>query len=165
MFDNSGTPTSESGRSAIGAERPGPEDERIALRCNRRELQLLDTFVASGEFASRSELMREALRQFLRGRAYAGAMVPGDADAAEVPVRLRRDEIVEFATYGEQVSNGQPLSSVIAELARRGAVELRVSDLVERARRSVKLSAEARQRLEALDASARELARRGVLGR
>ena len=165
MFDKPGNPASETARAAPPPDRPGPEDERIALRCNRRELQLLDSFVASGEFASRSELMREALRQFLRGRAFAGALVPGDADAAEVPVRLRRDELVEFATYGEQVSNGQPLSSVIAELARRGAVELRVSDLVERARKSVRLSAEARQRLEALDASARELARRGVLGR
>jgi Arc/MetJ-type ribon-helix-helix transcriptional regulator len=165
VFDKPGTPASDSARAAPTPERPGPEDERIALRCNRRELQLLDSFVASGEFASRSELMREALRQFLRGRAFAGALVPGDADAAEVPVRLRRDELVEYATYGEQVANGQPLSSVIAELARRGAVELRVSDLVERARRSVRLSAEARQRLEALDASARELTRRGVLGR
>jgi Arc/MetJ-type ribon-helix-helix transcriptional regulator len=165
VFDKPGKPASEDARAAPPPERPGPEDERIALRCNRRELQLLDSFVASGEFASRSELMREALRQFLRGRAFSGALVPGDADAAEVPVRLRRDELVEFATYGEQVANGQPLSSVIAELARRGAVELRVSDLVERARRSVRLSAEARQRLEALDASARELARRGVVGR
>ncbi|MCI4335062.1 MAG: ribbon-helix-helix domain-containing protein [Thermoplasmata archaeon] len=165
MFDKPGPAASERARGAPAPERPGPEDERIALRCNRRELQLLDSFVASGEFASRSELMREALRQFLRGRAFTGALIPGVADSLDVPVRLRRDELVEFAAYGEQVANGQPLSSVIAELARRGAVELRVSDLVERARRSVRLSAEARQRLEALDASARELERRGVLGR
>ncbi|MCI4363425.1 MAG: ribbon-helix-helix domain-containing protein [Thermoplasmata archaeon] len=165
MFDKTKTPAPASTPLSRSRERPGPEDERIALRCNRRELQLLDTFVATGEFGSRSELMREALRQFLRGRAFSGTFVPGDADSADVPVRLRRDELVEFATYGEQVSNGQPLSSVLAELVRRGAIELRVSDLVARARSSVKLSAEARERLEALDASARELERKGVLGR
>lgn len=165
MFDKPERSAAEADRPTRGPERPGPEDERIALRCNRRELQLLDSFVANGEFGSRSELMREALRQFLRNRAFQGSMVAGDADSIDVPVRLRRDEVVELAAYGEKVANGQNLSGVLAELVRRGSLELRVSELVGRARRSVELSAEAREQLAALDQSARNLEKRGVLGR
>ena len=62
MFDKSVRRPPE-GSVASSGSRPGPDDERIALRCSRRELQLLDSFVASGEFRSRSELMRKALRR------------------------------------------------------------------------------------------------------
>ena len=146
-------------------ERPGPEDERIALRCNRKELQLLDSFVTNGEFKSRSELMRAALRAFLRERALSGAMIPGATENVEVPLRIRSDELDTFAAYGELVENGSPLSAVLAALVRRGAFELKVADLVANARQSVRKSADARAQLVGLERVGAELSRKGVVGR
>jgi len=125
----------------------------------------LDSFVANGEFRSRSELMREALREFLRSRALAGAMIPGDADTVEISVRIRRDELETFAAYGELVANGAQPPEVAAQLLRRGALELKVAELVAGARQSVHRSAEERQQLKGLRATGAELTRRGIVGR
>lgn len=167
MFDNasSGHPK----RSPEPSEDPrGPEDQRIALRCNRKELQLLDSLVANGEFESRSELMRTALHEFLRSRALTlvtSRPAPRPTDLVEVPVRLRNAEAETFRAYGNLVANGRDLGDVLAELVRRGDLELKVSELVERARRSRREDAEARERLDALARSGDDLERRGVVGR
>ncbi len=148
--------------------RIGPEDERIALRCNRKELQLLDSFVTNGEFRSRSELMRRALHEFLRARAlstmspHAGA-APGDL--IEVSVRLRPEEVEAFQTYADVVANGQKLGDVIAQAVRRGEVELKVSELAKRAHDQRHEAAENRASLSSLKRSAEDLERRGVVGR
>jgi Arc/MetJ-type ribon-helix-helix transcriptional regulator len=165
VFDKTEPQRPEPPRPSSAEPRPGPEDERIALRCNRKELQLLDSFVANGEFRSRSELMREALREFLRGRAMSGAMISGETDTVEVPVRMRRDEVATFSTYGELVANGSPLPAVLAELVRRGAFELKVTELVAAARGSVRSSAASREQLRGLRRAGAELERKGVIGR
>jgi Arc/MetJ-type ribon-helix-helix transcriptional regulator len=157
------TPADEAGRSRVG-----PEDERIALRCNRRELQLLDSFVASGEFRSRSELMRAALLEFLRVRSL-GAVPASPAASGdrlvEVAVHLRPDEAETYRAYGRMIANGSELADVVAQLARRGEIELKVGELVERARRSVRGAAETEAELRALQESGEELSRKGVVGR
>jgi Arc/MetJ-type ribon-helix-helix transcriptional regulator len=165
VFDNDPTSTPRALRPSPAVERPGPEDERIALRCNRKELQLLDSFVASGEFGSRSELMREALREFLRARAASGAMLAGEGETVPVSLRLRRDELESYATYARLVADGASVPSVLASLVRRGALEAKVAELVANARHSVERSAERRQQIEGLTRSGEELARRGVVGR
>jgi Arc/MetJ-type ribon-helix-helix transcriptional regulator len=145
-----------------------PEDERIALRCNRKELQLLDSFVANGEFGSRSELMRAALRDFLRGRAQSTVLTApaaGPSGTVETTVRLRPDELNEFRAYGENLANGQRLDDVLAQLVRRGALELKVTELVTQARLAVRKANEERLRVEQLEESGRDLERRGVVGR
>ena len=165
MFDKPEPQPPRRARSTATETRPGPEDERIALRCNRKELQLLDSFVSTGEFRSRSELMRAALREFLRGRAAVGAMISGEGDTVEVPVPVRRDEVATFSAYGELVANGSPLPSVLVELARRGALELKVAELVAAARSSVRSSAESREQIAGLRRAGAELERKGVIGR
>ena len=167
MFDKPAPRSPEASKEPSG-HRIGPEDERIALRCNRRELQLLDSFVASGEFRSRSELMRSALQEFLRARAAEALVVPAATQASglvEVPVRLRREEVETFASYAEHVANGQPLADVLAELVRRGEVELKVSELAKRSRQQRSEADQARASASALGRSGEELARRGVVGR
>ncbi|MGI0156583.1 MAG: hypothetical protein ACREDE_10700, partial [Thermoplasmata archaeon] len=107
--------------------RLGNEDARIALRCNRKELQLVDSFVVNGEFETRSELMRAALHAFLRARAMSTAPTPPvDAEGfIEVPVRLRPDEYAAFETYARHVANGRPVRDLLAEIVRRGEAELK----------------------------------------
>lgn len=165
MFDNPPNPSPPAADPKSVDERPGPEDERIALRCNRKELQLLDSFVANGEFRSRSELMRAALRAFLKERALSDAMVPGAAESVTVPLQIRPDEVATYAAYGELVENGAKLPAVLAGLVRRGALELKVSELVAGARQSVRRSAEAREQLVELQRTGAELSRKGVVGR
>ncbi len=167
MFDKP-TPRPPERSPEPSGRRVGPEDERIALRCNRRELQLLDSFVASGEFRSRSELMRSALQEFLRARASEAVSAPAAAlppGLVEVPVRLRREEVEAFTTYAEQVANGQPLADLLATVLRRGEVELKVSELAKRARQQRTEADEARASLSELSRSGEDLARRGVVGR
>ncbi|HKS59842.1 MAG TPA: ribbon-helix-helix domain-containing protein [Thermoplasmata archaeon] len=146
----------------------GPEDERIALRCNRKELQLLDSFVLTGEFRSRSELMRAALREYLRARALPAVQPPvasSPTAATEVAVRLRNDEVETYTAYGELVANGQPLPDVLASLVRRGGLELKATELVSQARAQKHLAEESRAQLNGLRDSAETLARKGVVGR
>lgn len=153
----------------MGAEsRPGPEDERIALRCNRRELQLLDSFVANGEFRSRSELMRRALLDFLRVRAMSAVTTPVAAapnDLIEVAVRLRPEEVEAFHTYARLVGNDRPIGDVLAEAVRHGELAMKVSELASRHRGLSHEAAEARASLSSLKRSGEDLERRGVVGR
>jgi Arc/MetJ-type ribon-helix-helix transcriptional regulator len=88
VFDKDSKRKSAPSRDADD-RREGTEDARIALRCNRKELQLVDSFVANGEFETRSELMRAALHAFLRSRAMstaptASARVPPNGEARNV---------------------------------------------------------------------------------
>lgn len=167
MFDNAPQDPPAPG-SPADRRRLRPEDERIALRCNRRELQLLDSYVASGEFRSRSELMRAALRDFVRRRSAATVVPaprPTSGELVEVVVKLRPDEAETLRAYGRLVANGAELSDVVALLARRGELETKVGELVERARRSVRGAAENEAEIKALERSGEDLERRGVVGR
>ncbi len=167
MFDK--TPRNQADSSASSAgDRVGAEEERIALRCARKELQLLDSFVVSGEFRSRSELMRAALRDFLRARAMSAVASPVPAanpGLVEVPVRLRSEEVETLSAYGSLVGNGRDLGDVLADLVRRGELELKVSELVQRHRVSAHGAAENRAQLGALRRSAEDLEKKGVVGR
>ncbi len=166
MFDK--TPTRENARSrGTDASREETEDARIALRCNRRELQLVDSFVANGEFPTRSELMRAALHAFLRSRTLPTAPSPvvDDEGLVEVPVRLRPEEYAAFETYSRHVANGRPVRDILAEIVRRGEMELKVQEMVARARVTVRDAVESRAQVGALQESGKDLERRGVVGR
>ena len=144
-----------------------PEDARIALRCNRKELRLVDSFVSQGEFSTRSELMRAALHAFLRSRALSTAPTPPvDAEGfVEVPVRLRPEEYAAFETYAQHVANGRAVRDLLAEIVRRGEMELKVNELVQRARATVREAAATRTQVGALQESGKDLERKGVVGR
>ncbi|MCI4335723.1 MAG: ribbon-helix-helix domain-containing protein [Thermoplasmata archaeon] len=147
-------------------DRIGPEDERIALRCNRRELQLMDSFVADGEFRTRSELMREALRSFLRDRAMSAVVPAAEAgEIVEVPVRLRREEVAMLIVHAKLVGNDRPLGDLLAELVRVGEMQGQVADLVQRHSRFVHEAAAARAQVEALGKAGQRLKDRGFVGR
>ena len=45
------------------------ENERITVRLPKRDLISIDAFIELGEFASRSEVIRHAVRDYLRKRA------------------------------------------------------------------------------------------------
>lgn len=166
MFDNAKDPLSPdpAARRALR-----PEDERIGVRCNRRELQLIDSFVIHGDFRNRSDLVRSALRAFLKSKASASVPplpTPNDPHGlVEVVVRLRRDEVEALEAYGQLASNGQPLSDLLAQLVRRGELELKVTETVARSRSAVREAGETRRRLEELGRSGGDLERRGVVGR
>jgi len=166
VFDNA--PDGKRSRaSAPSARQDGSEDARIALRCNRKELQLVDSFVANGEFPTRSELMRAALHAFLRSRAMSTAPTPPvDAEGfIEVPVRLRPEEYATIETYARHVVNGVPVRDILAQLVRRGESELQVQELVARARATLRDAAETRTQVGALQESGKDLERKGVVGR
>src|SRR5208282_3033060 len=55
VFDNA-SEGKEGRRREPEASRREPEDARIALRCTLKELRLVDSFVASNEYPTRSEL-------------------------------------------------------------------------------------------------------------
>ena len=165
MFDKA--PASQSPGSAEPDDgRVGPEDERIALRCNRRELQLVDSFVASGEFRTRSELMRQALRDFLRARASSAvAPAPDASGLIEVPVRLRRDELETLIAHAKLVGNDRPVGDLLSELVRRGVLVAMFAELVHRHRLSLPQWEETRAAVAALERTGRRLEGRGVVGR
>lgn len=166
MFDNA--PARKSDRSREPDDREeGTEDARIALRCNRKELRLVDSFVTNGEFSTRSELMRAALHAFVRSRAMSSLPTPPmDAEGfVEVPVRLRPEEYAALETYCLHVANGRPVKDLLAEMVRRGEMELKVNELVQRARATVRDAVEARNQVGALRESGRDLERKGVVGR
>lgn len=166
MFDNA--PNGEPTRArAAEPPRETQEDARIALRCNRKELQLVDSFVANGEYPSRSELMRAALHAFLRSRAMSTAPSPTvDAEGfIEVPVRLRPEEYADLEAYARFVANGRKASDVLAEFVRRGEIELKARELAQRARASVREAVETRTQVGELAESGRDLERKGVVGR
>jgi len=166
VFDNA------SRRGKVASEEPpargeGPEDARIALRCNRKELQLVDSFVVNGEFGTRSELMRAALHAFLRSRALSTAPTPAvDAEGfIEVPVRLRPEEYATLETYAHHVANRGSVKDILAEIVRHGEMDMKVNELVQRARATVREAVETRTQAGALSESAKDLERKGVVGR
>jgi Arc/MetJ-type ribon-helix-helix transcriptional regulator len=166
VFDNA-----PNGKKARAIEPEAPrheaEDARIALRCNRKELQLVDSFVASGEYPTRSELMRAALHAFLRTRALSTAPTPPiDAEGyIEVPIRLTPEEYADFEAYAQHVGNRRPVKDTLAEIVRRGELELKVKELAERARAKVREAAETRTQVGALQESTKDLERKGWVGR
>jgi Arc/MetJ-type ribon-helix-helix transcriptional regulator len=166
VFDNAPDGKSDRPRGA-GPSREATEDARIALRCNRKELQLVDSFVTNGEYPTRSELMRAALHAFLRARTLSTAPTPAvDAEGlVEVPVRIRPEEYAAIVTYSQHIANGRPVQDVLAEIVRRGELELKVSELAQRARATVRDAVETRAQVGALQESGKDLERRGVVGR
>ena len=166
VFDNASKRASGTS-SPPAARSEEPEDARIALRCNRKELQLVDSFVANGEYRTRSELMRAALHAFLRSRALSTAPTPPvDAEGfVEVPVRLRPEEYATLETYAHHVANGRSVKDILAEIVRRGEMEMKVNELVQRARATVREAVETRTQAGALEESAKDLERKGVVGR
>jgi Arc/MetJ-type ribon-helix-helix transcriptional regulator len=165
VFDNA-----PEGKFARRRAEPSPEateDARIALRCYRKELELVDAFVRSGEFATRSELMRAALHAFLQVRALSAAPAPAvDAEGfIEVPVRLRPEEYALFETYSRLVANGRPVRDLLAEVVRRGEKEMEVQELAARARATVREAVKTRAQVGELQESTKDLERRGVVGR
>jgi Arc/MetJ-type ribon-helix-helix transcriptional regulator len=166
VFDNA--PEGKPARSREPeAQRSEPEDARIALRCNRKELQLVDSFVSSGEFPTRSELMRAALHAFLRSRTMSTAPTPPiDAEGyIEVPVRLKPEEYAAWGAYAQHVTNGRSVRDILAEVIRRGEMELKVYELIERARQATHAASKVRTEVGALSGSGRDLERKGVVGR
>jgi Arc/MetJ-type ribon-helix-helix transcriptional regulator len=166
VFDNA--PKRNPKRSRVPEAVPEePEDARIALRCNRKELRLVDSFVSQGEFSTRSELMRAALHAFLRSRALSTAPTPPvDAEGfVEVPVRLRPEEYAVLETYAQHIANGRAVRDVLAEIVRHGEMELKVNELVQRARATVREAVETRTQVGALQESGKDLERKGVVGR
>ena len=166
MFDNA--PERVEKRTRASETRTGdPEEARIALRCNRKELRLVDSFVTNGEFSTRSELIRAALHAFLRSRAMSTAPTPPvDAEGlVEVPVRLRPEEYAALETYAQHVANRSSVKDILAEIVRRGEMEMKVHELVQRARATVREAVETRTQVGALGESAKDLERKGVVGR
>ena len=166
MFDND--PEAATARAKRSeAARKEAEDARIALRCNRKELPLVDAFVTSGEYPTRSELLRAALHAFLRSRAMSAAPTPVvDAEGlVEVPVRLRPEEYAVFESYSRHVANGRPVRDLLAEIVRRAEMDLKLRELVERTRANVREAVETRTQVGALSESAKDLERKGVVGR
>ncbi len=166
VFDNA-SEGKEGRRREPEASRREPEDARIALRCTLKELRLVDSFVDSNEYPTRSELMRAALHAFLRSRAMSTAPTPPvDAEGyLEVPIRLKLEEYAALETYAQHVANGTPLRDVIAMIFRHGEAAMNVRELVERTRTRVREAADARTQVGALSESGRDLERKGVVGR
>jgi Arc/MetJ-type ribon-helix-helix transcriptional regulator len=144
-----------------------PEEARIALRCNRKELELLDSFVADGEFESRSELMRGALHAFLRARALSAAPTPRvDSEGLmEVPVRLRPDEVATWEAYAKTIANGRPVADLLAEAVRHYEHKHELVDLAKHGRERVRDAVDSRAKVHALGESGRDLERKGMVGR
>jgi Arc/MetJ-type ribon-helix-helix transcriptional regulator len=166
VFDNA--PERDQKRARASDARPEDlQEARIALRCDRKELRLVDSFVTNGEFSTRSELIRAALHAFLRSRAMSTAPTPPvDAEGfVEVPVRLRPEEYAALETYARHVANGRSVRDLLAEMVRRGEMEMKVHELVQRARATVREAVETRTQVGALEESGKDLERKGVVGR
>jgi Arc/MetJ-type ribon-helix-helix transcriptional regulator len=166
VFDNASQRVKKRAR-ALESRAGELEEARIALRCNLNELRLVDSFVTNGEFSTRSELVRAALHAFLRARAMSAAPTPPvDAEGfVEVPVRLRPEEYAALETYARHVANGRSVRDLLAEMVRRGEMEMKVHELVQRARATVREAVETRTQVGALQESGKDLERKGVVGR
>lgn len=149
------------------APRRDPEEARIALRCTLKELRLVDSFVATGEFGTRSDLIRAALHAFLRSRTMSSTTTPTvDADGlVEVPIRLKPEECAAAEAYARHVGNKMELRDALAMIFRHGEQKLEVAELARRARDQARDAAETRTQVGELSESARDLERRGYVGR
>ena len=149
------------------------EEERVGVRCARRELQFLDSFVVSGEFRTRSELIREALKDFLARRS---REVP-EANAATQPrthtapaayqgiaAAFRPEEMELLTDYADLVMNGASVGDALAAIVRQGISLEKVRQVVAEQRGLLKDSVERRARVEKAERSSQELERRGYLG-
>ena len=149
------------------------EEERVGVRCPRRELQFLDSFVVSGEFRTRSELIRAALRDFLARRARAGSEATTSAvpktheapvAAAGAPGSFRPEELDVLQGYADLVMNGASMGDALATIVRLGLSLEKVRTAVEEQRSLVRGSAERRNKVEGAERTSQELERRGYLG-
>jgi Arc/MetJ-type ribon-helix-helix transcriptional regulator len=71
------------------------ENERITVRLPKRDLASIDAFIELGEFASRSEVIRHAVRDYLRKRTQE---ILESADQIKQVEQLRQ-EIKNIETY------------------------------------------------------------------
>lgn len=158
---------SSAAQKRVDARRREPEEARIALRCNRKELDLVDSFVSNGEYESRSELVRAALHAFLRTRALSAVPTPPrDSEGfVEVPVRLRPHEYEEWTAYAHFLQGDRPLRDVLGALLREVQVSRGVRDLVQYHRQSHRTAVGQQEGTAALRESGKDLQRRGVVGR
>jgi Arc/MetJ-type ribon-helix-helix transcriptional regulator len=149
------------------ASRRDREEARIALRCTLSELRLVDSFVTSGEYATRSELLRAALHAFLRSRAMSSTPTPPvDADGlVEVGIRLKPEECAAAEEYARHMANRAELRDALALIFRYGEERLEMFKHAERARERNREAVEARTAVGELSESGRDLERRGVVGR
>ncbi len=165
MFDNApdGKKDRASGPEASRRDR----EERIALRCSLDELRLVDSFVASGDYPTRSELLRAALHAFLRSRAMSGTPTPTvDAEGlVEVPIRLSPEEVAMVEDYARHIGNRMELRDALALVFRHGERGLGVTEQAQRGVERSRKAAETRNRLGTLSESGRDLQRKGVVGR
>ena len=166
VFDNAreGKKDRASGPEASRQDR---EDARIALRCPRAELRLVDSFVASGEFATRSELLRAALHAFVRSRTMSSTPTPRvDADGlVEVAIRLTPEECAAAEAYARHMGNRAELRDTLALIFRYGEEKLDVRHHAQRVREHNREAVETRTRVGELSESGRDLERKGVVGR
>ncbi len=149
------------------------EEERVGVRCSRRELQFLDSFVVSGEFRTRSELIREALKDFLARRS---REVP-EANATTQPrthtapaatqgiaASFRPEEAELLQEYAELVMNGASVADALAAIVRQGIPMEKVRQVVAEQRGLVRDSAERRSKVENAELASQTLERQGYLG-
>jgi Arc/MetJ-type ribon-helix-helix transcriptional regulator len=133
---------------------------RLAVRCSQRELRAIDAFVLTGDFRTRSELVRKAIEQYLAARL---KEVPQDSGSPEGPrVRLRSEEIEIVSRYAKLVSGGD-LEGALAMLVRYGLQKLEVDEMVAKAERRTQ-NAPVSTREEELDLARLEMANGDVLG-
>lgn len=166
MFDDAPR-RSRSAAQQVDDRRRDSEDARIALRCNRKELELVDAFVASGEYASRSELVRAAMHALLKSRALSAVPTPprNSEGLVEVPVRLRPHEYEEWAAYAHFLESDRPLGDVLAVFLREAQMSRKVRELVQYHRQSYRYAVGQQEGTAALRESGKNLQRRGVVGR
>ncbi len=166
MFDKAraGKGDRPSGPEASPRDR---EEARIALRCTLSELRLVDSFVTSGEYTTRSELLRAALHAFLRSRAMSSTPTPSvDADGlVEVTIRLKPEEYAAAEAYAHDMGNRAEVRDVLALAFRYGEEKLELRRHALRARELNREAAEARSAAGELSGSVEELRRKGVVGR
>ncbi|MDE1821447.1 MAG: hypothetical protein KGJ23_00920 [Euryarchaeota archaeon] len=148
------------------------EEERVGVRCSRRELQFLDSFVVSGEFRTRSELIREALKDFLARRAREVPEAPATTQPRThtAPVQgnaagsFRPEELELLTEYAELVLNGASVGDALAAIVRQGIPMEKVRTVVAEQRALVRDSAERRTKVENAGRTSQELERQGYLG-
>jgi Arc/MetJ-type ribon-helix-helix transcriptional regulator len=166
VFDNA-REGKEDRASGPEASRRDREEARIALRCTLAELRLVDSFVSSGEYETRSELLRAALHAFLRSRAMSSTPTPPvDSDGlVEVPIRLTPEECAAAEVYARHMHNRAELRDALALVFRYGEKELKLHELARYVRERNREVAEARSAVGDLSESGRDLERKGVVGR
>ena len=166
VFDNA-REGKEDRASGPEASRRDREEARIALRCTLSELRLVDSFVSSGEYTTRSELLRAALHAFLRSRALSGTPTPPvDAEGlVEVPIRLKPEECAAALEFARHMHNRAELKDALAFVYRYGEDALNVRKHAERVRELNREATERRTAVGDLSDSVSDLRRKGVVGR